>query len=111
MTIRIGTVQLLTGQAVCSLVAPAALDTVTGLRLANATASVLVLENITQNGQDQQYLMPAQQMVYKSPNISSPPVVYSLTATPATVQASLFVEWSDDPETDFLGTYPVALPA
>lgn len=108
MTVKLGPVTVATFQGVssCLLVTPSAFDTAQALRLTNLSTDVVVLTNISDTYQGQEYLMPGQQMVYKSPNRSGTPTAVGLTLTPTQLSTLLFAEWSDDAETDFIGTYP-----
>lgn len=83
--------------------------TARGVRLSNFTSVSLTLTNISGVDQSQEYLAPQTQMVYPTANIGATPIIES--DQPAAVIAEfLLVEWSTDPDTDFIGTYPAALP-
>lgn len=77
-----------------------------GVRLTNLSTDVVVLTNVSGTDQSQEYLLPRQTMVYQSANVSGTPTAYGLTLPIATVAASFYSEWSTDPLTDFVGTYP-----
>jgi hypothetical protein len=111
MTIQLGTAvpSNYNGQFVLVLTAPKRFDTVDAVRLTNVSSVVIVLNNISSCYQGQELLMPGQQMVYKSPNVSSVPYAYSSQAATAALEGLLLSEWSDDSATDFIGTYPASV--
>ena len=80
-----------------------------GARLSNYTGDVLIVTNINSDAPGQEYLLPFQQNVYKVENVRQPPKVTGQQLGSSFPTASLLVEWSTDPLTDFPGTYPVAL--
>lgn len=84
----------------------AGFGSVQAVRLTNYTADALILTNINGTGQSQEYLMPLQQMVYHTLNVSTIPTVIAQSLGTAFDVAALFVEWSTDPTIDFIGTYP-----
>ena len=108
MTVIIGVAQstVFSGVPCVVLTPPRTFDTVQAVRLSNTGSDPMILNNISDLYQGQEYLLPGQTMVYKSPNRTSTPYVLGKTANPATVLTSLLIEWSDDAETDFVGTYP-----
>lgn len=78
-----------------------------GCRMTNYTADAIILNNITGDTPGaQEYLMPFQQAVYKVENVRQPPTAQGVVLGSAFAASQLFVEWSDDPLTDFPGTYP-----
>lgn len=89
---------------------PAGFNTVLAVRIANYSGDSVQLSNIHSVQQGQELLQPQQQMVYVSPNLSAIPKAVGLTYPPAQIAAGLQVEWSTDPDSDFIGQYPVALP-
>lgn len=80
---------------------------VKAVRLTNYTADVIILSNI--NGTSpgaRELIMPFQTNVYACDNIRDAPTALGQTLGSTFATASLMVEWSDDPVTDFPGTYP-----
>lgn len=88
---------------------PRGFNGVEAVRLTNYTGEVLILSNISGVGQNDEYLMPLQQMVYHTANVSNVPQVKGTLLGNPFLTSALFVEWSDDAEQDFIGTYPVTL--
>lgn len=90
---------------------PFGFNTIQGVRIANYTVDVLILQNITgDNLSDRQYLPPATQMFYPIRNAQDYPTMDGLQIGPDLPNEQVLIEWSDDPDNDFLGTYPYALP-
>ena len=82
------------------------------IRLTNYTANVLILTNIDGQTQSQEYLLPLQQMVYETINVTTVPTVAVLDIGGAIVTPpTVLVEWSTDPLKDFTGTYPTVIGA
>lgn len=109
MSIILGTITVLNGKAIIN--APQGFDTLLAVRVTNGNATKVVrLNNINGTGQSQELLFGCQQMVYKSPNISAQPYVDLLTnLDPTAAAGNVYIEWSSDPATDFLGTYPFSI--
>ena len=105
---------ILLGEAIVTgthvnITAPAGWATVRALRLTNYTSDVLVLTNISGVDQSQEYLLPLQQMVYRSINSSNIPTVEGISLGALTTVPTVLVEWSTEPLVDFIGTYPTAI--
>ena len=79
------------------------------VRLSNYTSDALILTNISSDSPGQEYLMPFQQSVYHIENVRTPPKVVGVTLGSSFSTASLLIEWSTEPLTDFPGTYPTAI--
>lgn len=108
--IIVGTAVVNASTGKVNLVAPMGFGTARGVRLSNYTSVTLTLINISGTEQSQEYLAPQTQMIYTSANIGATPIVES--DQPASVVAEyLLVEWSTEPDVDFIGTYPAALPS
>jgi len=95
-----------------TITSPGQFNVFQSVRLTNYTNMVLILTNIDGTSQSQEYLLPLQQMVYPFRNIQKVPTITTLSVggginTPPTV----LVEWSTDPVSDFLGTYPTTIGA
>jgi hypothetical protein len=108
MTVQLGTVvpTVYSGISCVTLPSPKGFNTVDALRLTNLSTDIVVLNNISDTYQGQELLMPGQQMVYKSPNVSALPFAFGSTLSTTTLATQLYAEWSDDSATDFIGTYP-----
>lgn len=95
----------------------AGLNTVKALRVTNYTTKPLLLTNINDGYQSQEVLPPLVAMVYKNPAMDAQASIGGFTlgavvaATPAQIVAGVTVEWANDPENDFLGTYPAVVGA
>lgn len=114
MTIRLGSATFDAAKDIVTIDTRgvAGFDTVKAVRLTNYTADAIVLTGIS--GLDPnsvEYLMPLQQMVYHTDNISSVPVLKGLQLGTDLNAAAVFVEWSTEPELDFIGTYPTQVSA
>lgn len=117
MTIKIGSVSVDPGGNRATIVIPTGFDTTQAIRLSNYLGAVAQINNVQSYQQGAEYLHAGTQMVWRSPNVSSPITVtlvptYPAGATPPTLAQlanSLLVEASDDPENDFTGTYPYPL--
>ena len=107
MTIRLGSA-VLSGTSV-TIQPPSGFNAVGAVRLTNYTGEVLTLDNITGEDPSLEYLMPLQQMVYHTKNVSKVPVILGLVLGAGFPLAQLFVEWSDNPLEDFPGTYPAQI--
>lgn len=106
MTIIIGGTGLNGANTQITVPPPRQFDTINGLRMANNSAAHLLLNNVISSGQQQEYLLSGQQMVWRLENISA--VITVIPLSGAVTDVSLLVEWSDDAETDFIGQYPAA---
>lgn len=92
------------------LLPPTGFGSVQAIRLSNYTAFPVTVNNIGGVGQSSQLLMPNQQMVYPTNNVSTTPTLApSGNDTLADVVANVFVEWSTEPSVDFIGVYPAQL--
>lgn len=111
MSTLLGTNRVL-GNGQLELIPPAGFDSTKSLRLANTSSDTLIVTNVSSVGQSREYLLPGQQMVYRSPNVSSPITIIGLTLAATAIAAVLFSEWGTDEicENDFPGTYPVLVP-
>lgn len=93
------------------------LNTVKALRITNYTTKVLLLTNINDGYQSQELLPPLTSTVFKNPGMDAQGSIGSFAlgaiavATPAQIVAGVTVEWANDPENDFLGTYPAIVGA
>lgn len=93
------------------LVAPLGFATARAVRVSNFNSDAVILSNISGVDQSQEYLMPQQQNVYPTANAGRVPTANGLSLPPDQIATNLLVEWSTDPQADFLGTYPVGIPA
>ena len=109
MTIRLGTATLQGTEL--QLQAPGRTNTFTALRLTNYTAEVFVLNNISSVQMGEEYLFPLQQMVYRVENVSAVATITGASLGIFTSVPAVYAEWSDDPLTDFPGTYPTSVTA
>lgn len=91
--------------------APMGFGTARGVRLSNFTGDSITLTNISGVDQSQEYLAPQTQMVYPTANVGAVPTAVGVSYPPDQIAQNILVEWSTDPDADFLGTYPAALPA
>ena len=108
MTIRLGSATV-TGSTV-SLIAPGGFGTFQAVRLTNFTSLILILTGIDSDDPGgQEYLLPLQQNVYRTNNISKIPTITGIVAGGAGAISSVLVEWSDNPLKDLPGTYPTAI--
>ena len=108
MAILIGTTKVVGNTVV--LLPPAGFGSVGAIRLSNYTAFPVTVNNIGGRGQSAELLMPNQQNVYPTQNVSTTPsLVPTSTDTVTDVATNVYVEWSTEPEHDFLGVYPAQL--
>lgn len=106
--IYLGTV-VFNGGGRCYLLPPMGFDSTKAIRIANVSTNVHIITNVSSVSQSREYLLPGQQMVYKSVNVSSP--IYVDNVDGSTVSASdILCEWASEPDTDFQGTYPYTIP-
>jgi hypothetical protein len=108
MSIIVGTTQIIGN--VVKLPPPAQFGSVGAVRLSNYTAFPVTVNNISGVGQSAQLIMPNQQMVYPTQNVSTQPtLVPTGNDTLTDVATNVFVEWSTEPQHDFTGVYPAQL--
>lgn len=108
--IVVGTAVVNASTGKVELIAPMGFGTARGVRLSNFTGDTLILTDISGTSQSQEYLAPQTQMVYPTANVGNTPFVLGYSYPPSQVAANLLVEWSTDPDADFIGTYPASLP-
>lgn len=109
--IVVGTATVNPSTGKVELVAPLGFGTARGIRLSNFTGDSLILTNISGVDQSQEYLAPQTQMVYPTDNIGATPTIVGYSYGSEQIAQNLLVEWSTEPNADFIGTYPAALPA
>jgi hypothetical protein len=80
------------------------------VRLTNFTSDVLVLTNIGGTVQSQEYLAPLATMVYHSEPSGPIPTIVGQALGANLPLTAVLVEWSTDPDNDFIGTYPYTNP-
>ena len=107
MTIRLGEATVLGDQV--QLAAPGGFGTFKGVRLTNYTMDVLIVRGISGTSLGEEYLLPLQQMVYHTDNVSAIPTLAGIPLAGLTTVPTVLVEWSDDPLNDFIGTYPTSI--
>lgn len=90
--------------------APFGFNSVAAVRLANYLTNSVLVSGLEGDNQSIHTLLSVQQMVYVTRNVNTPATLMSTgTDTPAAVAAGIVVEWSTDPEHDFVGVYPAQL--
>lgn len=109
--IVVGTATVNSSTGKVDLVAPLGFGTARGVRLSNFTGDTITLTNIAGTSQSQEYLAPQTQMVYSTTNIGATPTAVGTSYSSDQIASNLLIEWSTDPDSDFIGTYPAALPA
>lgn len=109
MSIIVGTATVQGNKVILS--APMGFGTARGLRISNFTPDTLILNNISGTDQSQEYIAPQTAMVYRTLNVQQAPYVQGFNYAPAQIAPNILLEWSTDPDSDFVGTYPAALPA
>jgi len=108
VTIRLGEATVVLDKV--ELQAPGRFGTFTAVRLTNYTADVLIVTGIdSQDPASQEYLLPLQQNVYKTDNVSKIPTIQGISLGSLSLVPTVLVEWSDEPLKDFPGTYPTAI--
>lgn len=109
MTILIGALQAVGG--VAKLLPPAGFNSIAAVRLSSFNPVPVIVNNVGGWGQSgQQYLMPNQSNVYATQNVSTTPTLGPVPSdTIADVLTNVYVEWSTDPQVDFVGVYPAQL--
>lgn len=110
--IVIGSATITPDQSKVTINSPGGFGAYRGVRLTNYTANILILTNISSEGQgqSQELLLPLQQMVYHTANIQAVPTVQVFGVEGSLqVAPSVLVEWSTTPLDDFQGTYPVTI--
>lgn len=107
MTVYLGTGTFNKAGNYFEIASPQNFNSLYAIRLSNLTGDVLIVKNIQSTGQSTEYLLPYQQNVYKTENLSAIPKFTGLYLGNSVDTAALLVEWSDEPDTDFPGTYPV----
>lgn len=108
MTIRISNVTVT--PAGVQITAPGNFGSFTAIRLSNFSGTVMTITGINPDDPgSQEYLLPLQQNVYQTSNVSSLPLIAGVSSIVSTSSLVLLAEWSDDPLRDFPGTYPTAV--
>ncbi len=108
MTIRLG--QATVNGSTVQIKAPGGLGTFQAVRLTNYTSVILIINGIDSDDPgSQEYLLPLQQNVYRTNNVSNIPTVTGLVTGGVEQLATVLVEWSDNPLRDFPGVYPTAI--
>jgi hypothetical protein len=105
-----GTADVDASTSLIMLRAPFGFSTARGVRVSNYNQDAIILTDISGTDQSQEFLMPLSQMVYPSVNAGRVPSARAFSSATVAAADAILVEWSDDPDHDFLGTYPVALP-
>lgn len=109
MSIIVGTASVNGNKVV--LTPPMGFGTARGVRISNFTPDTLILNNVSGTDQSQEYLAPQTCMVYRTLNVQQTPYVQGFNYAASQIAPNILLEWSTDPDTDFIGTYPSALPA
>lgn len=86
---------------------PLGFGAVDSVRLTNFTPDVLILTNINGRESSQEYLMPLQQMVYRTQDVTQIPTITGVALGSSFPVSQVFVEWSNNGLVDFPGTYPI----